>query len=68
MKKRWYLGYRGWRFQPFSSAVEPTSTTHGEYYSAVVGPFRTKRAAFFMAENPMVLTVSDAEELCKCSA
>jgi len=32
-------------FQYFKSEQEPTGATHGHQYRAVVGPFRTARAA-----------------------
>lgn len=46
----------------------PTHASHGARYAAVVGPFRTKRAAVFMsrtAPNPHCRTVSEAERLVK---
>lgn len=52
----------------FRSEVIPTSDTHGNIYLAVIGPFRTKRAAVFMANchnNPHCRSVSDAERISK---
>lgn len=43
----------------------PTFATHGHLYAAVIGPFRTKRGAAYMATygkgNPHLQDVSDAE-------
>jgi len=52
----------------FRSSEVPTSNTHGKIYSAVIGPFKTKRAAVFMANchnNPHCRSVSDAERISK---
>lgn len=53
--------------QVFRSFVVPTTESHGHLYNAVVGPFRTVRAANFMrdygANNPHCVTVNDAEKL-----
>lgn len=49
----------------FRSNVIPTSGTFGGMFSAAIGPFRTKRAALFMACNPYCHSVSDAERLSK---
>ena len=53
-------------FSTRSRAV-PTPSTHGHLYSAVIGPFRTKRGALVMARygrnNPHLQTVADAEKL-----
>lgn len=65
MKPRYYLGLR---FNPdvrqvFKSATVPTDRSHGAEYVACIGPFRTKRGAEFMRDNPgpCVITVADAE-------
>ena len=51
----------------FRAATAPTDNTHGAQYGAVIGPFRTVRAAEFMRDygrgNPHCLTVADAERL-----
>ena len=51
----------------FRSKEIPTYETHGAWYGAVIGPFRTRRAAEFMARygrgNPHLRCVSDAERL-----
>ena len=71
----------GWRCQcgrapgvrkVFRSDVTPTEDTHPEY-GAVIGPFRTVRAARFMAQhggagNPHLVTVDDAERAVKGSS
>jgi hypothetical protein len=70
VKKRYYVGLRwsnGAR-ESFRAAVAPTSLTYPEY-TAVIGPFRTRRGALFMRDcgrnNPHVQTVADAERLAK---
>jgi hypothetical protein len=56
----------------FRSASTPEAHTHGSIYSAVIGPFRTKRGAEFMrdhgANNPHCQTVREAERLAKAIA
>lgn len=51
----------------FLSDVEPTSTSHGERYVFVVGPFRTARAARWAEKyghlNPHFRHVDDAERI-----
>lgn len=51
----------------FKAAMIPTFATHGDIYAAVIGPFRTKRGATFMAQyghaNPHCRTVAEAERL-----
>jgi len=69
MKEKIYVGLSaGVRPRVFLSMVEPTQDTHGVYYGAVIGPFRTRRAAEFMAAtypNPHIQHVSDAERISK---
>ncbi len=52
----------------FACDYEPSWETHGHLYAAVIGPFKTKRGAEFMAgpgyNNPHCRTVADAERLC----
>jgi len=68
--KRYYVGIgpEGKR-KLFRSASEPEVHTHGSIYSAVIGPFRTKRGAEFMrdhgAGDPHCQTVRDAERIAK---
>lgn len=67
--KRYYVGWNGNESEVFLSAEEPTEATHGDKYAGVIGPFRTKDGADYMAKygrgNPHVQTVSDAERLAK---
>ena len=56
------------RRQVFRSATTPTEASHGKLYGAVIGPFRTRRGADFMAmyggsNNPHLCCVADAERL-----
>lgn len=44
----------------FASLDKPTPESHPGY-GAIVGPFRTKRAALYMATHPMCVTVGEAE-------
>lgn len=70
MKRRFWVGYRkgDYKMIQFVSLTTPTPDSHPEY-SAVIGPFLTKRGALFMAEygdnNPHCITVQDAERLGK---
>jgi hypothetical protein len=56
----------------FTWTGTPVQETHGHLYAAVIGPFRTIRAAKFMAEhgrnNPHLQTVNDAERISKAKA
>jgi hypothetical protein len=53
----------------FRADETPTEASHGAKYDAVIGPFRTKRAAVIMAtyggNNPHLLCVADAERMAK---
>lgn len=53
----------------FRATATPTEASHGARFGAVIGPFRTKRAAEFMRDygrgNPHCLCVADAERLAK---
>lgn len=70
-RSRLYVGVKhnreGW--EVFRSIETPIFQTHGEQYAAVIGPFRTRRGAEFMAHpvtgrsNPHCRTVADAERL-----
>jgi len=73
MKKRWYIGINKGAREAFQATVTPTKQSHGHLYSAVWGPFRTKRGAEFGASwravnNPHVQTVADAERIAKSIA
>lgn len=56
-------------YETFKSQDEPTQESHGKQYNAVIGPFRTKRGADFMAKhgkgNPHIQHVNDAERIAK---
>jgi hypothetical protein len=69
---RIYLGFRINRggTEVFRTLVrEPTFEDFGGAFVALIGPFRTKRAARFMAKhgahtgNPHCVTVADAERI-----
>jgi hypothetical protein len=67
MRGKWYVGLNASR-AIFKMAVEPTQEICPEFV-AVIGPFRTKRGAQFMAtygaNNPHCQTVADAERIAK---
>ena len=69
MTVRFYLGIRsttGTR-EIFRAPNTPTQEEYGYCYTAVIGPFRTKRGTLFMAlhgyNNPHCRTVNEAERL-----
>lgn len=66
---QYYVGLKDLRREVFRCAYKPTVETHGHVYGAVIGPFKTKRGASFMARcgynNPHCVTVKDAECLAK---
>lgn len=70
--KRFYVGHQGGKRFFFSSETTPTRATHGDKYNAVVGPFRTKRAAMWASatapNNPHYQHVNDAERISKQAA
>lgn len=65
-RKRPYLGLKGGAREVFRSSETPTQASHGTRYGAVIGPFRTMRAAVFMQRyghlNPHLQTVAQAEK------
>ncbi len=67
--KRYYVGISNNHRIAFACGYEPTEASHGKLYNAVIGAFRTKRGALFMAlhgfNNPHCQTVADAERLSK---
>jgi hypothetical protein len=71
MRQRYYVGLTPSNREVFRSPVAPTDETHGHVYNAVIGPFRTKRGAAWMADpvkgagNPHCRCMSDAEYLAK---
>lgn len=46
-----YVGVKDGIFEVFKSDQVPTRETHGELYSAVIGPFRTMRGARYIQSN-----------------
>ncbi len=67
-RAKWYVGSRGGHAVPFTATAEPTRETHGANYHAVMGPFRTRRAAILTAEthpNPHIQTTADAERIAR---
>jgi hypothetical protein len=69
MKTKFYVGCKTVKREVFKAAETPTPSSHGHLYNAVIGPFRTKRGATFMAErgvnNPHCRCVADAERIAK---
>lgn len=69
-KTKWYVGViPGGEWTAFRADCAPTYGTHGDRFGAVIGPFRTRRGAVFMAKygrgNPHLQAVADAERLAK---
>jgi len=65
-----YVGImRNSKREVFRCIGTPTQTTFSKIYNAVIGPFRTRAGAEFMAKygrnNPHCQTVADAERLAK---
>lgn len=71
-RKRPYVGITLDQYEVFMSEAEPTEETYGHLYQAVVGPFRTVRAAKYMAKygrgNPHLQTVAEAERIARKEA
>ena len=69
MNQKIYVGVSKGTREVFRSAIAPTERSHGARYAAVIGPFRTVRAARLMAEtggsNPHLLSVGDAERIAR---
>lgn len=64
MTSKYYVGHKGGARLVFKSETTPTRQSHGDRFNAVVGPFRTKRAAIWAASqcgNPHYQHVRDAE-------
>lgn len=51
----------------FSSKKKPTESSHGHKYTSVIGPFSTKAAATWLANNPgtTLRSVSEIEKYVK---
>lgn len=68
---RWYVGQEmiTSNLRAFRAPSTPTYETHGHLYWAVLGPFRTKRAALWAERyglnNPHFQHVEDAERLAR---
>ena len=66
--QRPYVGLKDGKREVFTSAETPTKQSHPQF-NAVIGPFRTKKAAEFTVEcggnNPHIQCVNDAERLVK---
>lgn len=70
LKPKIYVGIKeGGSRDVFRALDKPTFETHGKYYLATIGPFRTRRGAEFMRDygrgNPHCVCVSDAEQLAR---
>jgi hypothetical protein len=68
-RARWYVGLGAGSLRvPFQATATPTAEAFPQY-GAVVGPFRTKRGADYLARygflNPHVRCVADAERLAR---
>ena len=65
--QKWYVGIDGGKYEAFRTSTEPTHESHSMLYGAVVGPFKTKRAALWAEKygsmNPHFRHVDDAERL-----
>lgn len=68
MTSRWYVGHSRNQRTVFPYNHIPTPTSHPQF-TAVVGPFRTKRGCLWAAQqgwnNPHYQHVNDAEKLSK---
>ncbi len=64
-RKKIYVGCNAQKWEVFRSAIVPVDSTHGNKYLYAIGPFRTIRAANYMAKygrgNPNLQTVGKAE-------
>lgn len=69
MRTKLWVGLKPGKRTVFRFHSTPTQKSHGEVYNAVIGPFRTVRGAYFMANygagNPHCQTVAGAERLAK---
>jgi hypothetical protein len=64
---KWYVGLKDGIYEAFSSEEYPTEDSFGELYKAVIGPFKTRRGAEFMAAhgqgNPHLRSADDADRI-----
>lgn len=71
-RPRPYVGMVRGALHFFESVEKPTEKTHGDRFVAVVGPFRTIRAARWAEKfgymNPHFVCVEDAEVISKARA
>lgn len=69
MKSKLYVGLSSGKREVFRSPTVPTHDSHGARFNAVVGPFRTRAGADFLARygggNPHCQCVADAERLAR---
>jgi hypothetical protein len=68
---RWYVGCRRNGAKVPFKTCDPSERANGRAFFALIGPFRTRRGAEYMAaagRSPTCLTVHDAEELAKLTA
>jgi hypothetical protein len=69
MRKKWYVGisHKDGSYHAFTWSGNPTPKN--QKYAAVIGPFKTKRAALWAEKhgkgNPHFQHVDDAERLAK---
>lgn len=68
---KWWVGLlnepKGER-EAFASRATPNATTHGKKYGATIGPYRSKRGAYYAAAHPWVRSIRHAEECAARSA
>lgn len=64
-KSRYYVGCVGVTREVFTFEGVPSQATHGKSYFAAIGPFKTKRAAEYCANNRYspAQTVAEFEEI-----
>jgi len=71
MKRHWYAGFENKtaKIVAFYSNTEPTYDSFGHCYFAVIGPFKTKRAAIWFERygnnNPHCYDVNAIEKIAK---
>jgi hypothetical protein len=71
MRHHFYIGIDRLthKFKAFRYIKTPTEANCGDLFAAVIGPFKTKRAALWAEQygqnNPHFRHVDDAERLCR---
>ena len=58
---KWYVGINRLNRVAFQAQQIPTNASHGIFYQACIGPFKTKRGAIWAANYPMSLCRTVAE-------